>query len=198
MPKPVPVTPQFVANLHYHPEPLGFYKPMGPGKGKAMKVQYRYKALENDKGFIEDVEGGLFLQIAPEVGKNDGNFATFGWDQAKNPTTVIAKLGLADVQGMAAAREHYRRFYKLPASLKKKQKVEGKWVPVDGEIWGTYHKSGSGGLAIELLFAVESLTITVSRSAQQRQSIQLTLAEEWSFFRYLERAVDRMMDVGER
>jgi hypothetical protein len=189
-----------LAHQVLHPEPLGIYRPMGVGRGKAMKVSARWADVTRPKGtYVTEVDGGCFLEIAPEAGVADnGKNARFGWG---TPEAITVLLGLADIQHWLVAIREYRLRRKLPASL---CKGKGKGVDrkVEDGVIEFYHKTPAGQTIITVTFAEDSATIRLYRgrggNTQDAQSIKIGLAEEYALERYLDLALNRILALGVR
>lgn len=194
-----------LAMLRFNPEPIVVHKPRPTGDGVALKLDLRVTPVFNAKGFVEDAEGGVFLELAPQAGKTaDGKFPTFGWTPEQ---TIAAKLGLADLCNMLSSIDGVRRgtsFVAPALRLKTPPKTDLGSSTAEqrrSRTLSLFHKFGTTSTAINWEFVVDEnprSLLAVSKSAEKRGSIALTLAEELLVERYLSNALDAFIAVGLR
>jgi len=176
-------------NLPLNPEPIYVYKPRPDGKGAALKLDLRLSPIYKD-GFIKDVDGGLYLEIAPQAQKGDDGFARFGWQDAEN--RVTAKLGMPDITAwLLALRTGRIRGKALPDSIRSKRDDTGATLSM-------FHKFGDETTAIDVKFDAAGSFVNVSKSKTHRQSIKLNLQEELQVEAYLAHALSAFQLVGMR
>lgn len=178
---------QRLINLPLTPQAMYIYKPSGAGTGTAFKLQLRLSPAWNEKGYIEEVDGGLFLDLAGQTGKGDDGFARFGW-----PDAITAKLGIPDISALLAGLRYVRTLgKKVPEALRPKNDTGGVTV-------GLFHKFGEESTAISLKFEADGSFVAVSKSKDARRSIKLSLSEEIQFESYLTSALAAFQLVGRR
>jgi len=185
--------------LALNPHDLRFFRPSmrDVAKGKAMKLDLRLSPRYNDRGYIEEVDGGLFLEIVPQKSlKSGGADATFDWETPQ--TKVTAKLGRADIAALLLGiRSRWLR-YPLP------EKISGSAKAVateKGFVIKLFHqfegKDGKTTTAINYHVNKDSTAfLELSRSATQRGDIVLSLTEELELECYLESALRAFQAVG--
>lgn len=204
----MPDTPTLhqLAMLRFNPEPIVVHKPRPDGKGVALKLDLRITPdFDAEKGYVKDADGGVFLELAPQVGKTeDGKFPTFGW---KDERLIGAKLGLADLTNILTAIERVRKGSWVPAANRPKSPPKGELESFTPEqrharTLSLFHKFGTSSTAISWEFLPSPdnprSMLSVSKSAEKRSSIALTLAEERLIERYLSNALDAFIAVGLR
>lgn len=168
------------------PEPIKFYKPLKSGDGRAASFNLRLKPTYKPEGYVESIEGGLFVDLVAQGGKNEAGFDVFKWNEP-----ITAKLGLADVSNWLAGASSYRKSGEVPAYLRGKA---GK-----PDVLTLFHKSDtSGTTGIAVQFTADGSNIRLSKSAERWLSIRLTLSEEIVLHRFLELALDSFIRVGAR
>lgn len=177
-----------LAELRHHPREHYVYKPYKDGSGTALKVQLRLVPTFHEKGYIADVDGGLFLELAAQLpAKGADGFARFGWEE---PTKVVAKLGVPDLTAiLAGIREVRYRGKSTPKGTRTKSDTDGTTV-------GMFHKFDNASTAIAVKFAADHTELFVSKSKDLKRGIKLTLQEEVAFEAYLRRALDAFLDLG--
>jgi hypothetical protein len=183
--------------------PRRIFKPRPSKNGTALSIQLRITPVfgKSDKGTeyidLKQSSGGLFLDLVPQGPKlaPDGKSATFEWD---SPKAVTAGLGLVDLGKMLLSYRLVRLQYKtIPPALRKKLKPGEAPHPSASAQLSLFHQTpGGGSCAITWTFGADSSTIQLSRSAEQRQSIVLSLDEEVVFVEYLENALKVFNDLG--
>lgn len=175
--------------LQFSPEPIYVYKPRKTGEGAALKLDLRLQPLFNDKGYVESVEGGLFLELAAQGGKGEDGYARFGW---QDDTRLAAKLGVPDITAILLGLRTVRVLGKqLPDSIRSKNDKEA-----TGVVLGLFHKFGEDTTAIDIKFAADGCFLRISKSADWHRSIKLTLQEELLVESYLKHALDAFTTVG--
>lgn len=176
-----------LVNLQLCPQAMYVYKPRGDGAGNALKLELRLTPSWNEKGYIEETEGGLFLELATQTGKGDDGYARFGWKES-----LVAKLGIPDITAFLASIRAVRYLNgEVPTALRPK-----KDDTAPGMIVGLFHKFESGTTAIGMKFDTEGSFVSVSKSKEQRASIKLTVSEEVQFESYLQMALRAFHLVG--
>ena len=174
--------------LELNPESLYVYKPMKSGKGAALKVDLRLVPTYGETGYVADVKGGLFVELAAQEGEKDG-FPTFGW---KSEDKLSAKLGIPDVTAiLVGLREVRLRGKVVPAGIRSKGDEKGTTV-------GMFHVFKDETTAIQLQFGADGSFLQISKSKEERRSIKLTLQEEVQLEIYLRFALQRLLQVGVR
>jgi hypothetical protein len=180
---------QRLCQLPLSPEPLYVYKPQKAGGGAALKLDLRLTPTFNDKGFISEVNGGLFVELVEQTGNGEDGFARFGW-QAE--TRLTAKLGTPDVAALLAGIRSVRHQSKpVPQSLR--TKTDDKGITV-----GLFHKFGNDSTALEYRFGGDGSFLRVSKSKEWHRSIKLSIAEEIQLETYLQSALRAFQLVGLR
>lgn len=188
-----------IAKLGFNPAPMYVYKPRPDGTGVALKLNLRMevKMSEAQDGaeYVEEVDGGLFLDIVGQAGKtDDGKHAKFAWsDDAKK---VSAKLGLNDQLGfLTAIREVRYRGKPVPTPLRNKREEDpAKAVST----LSLFHKFGNSSTGITYNFTADGGSLRLSKSAQKWKAVNLTLMDEMQFERYLNLALDAYLSLGVR
>lgn len=176
-----------IANLQLNPAPICFYKPKQDGTGVAMKLDLRLKPTFGDGEFVSEVDGGLFLELVAQSGKDDRNNPTFGWKD--NDKRITAKLGLPDISGMLYAIRTTR--------------VLGKKLPPtknddSGALLVMFHKYEEESTIIKMKFEAKGTVIEISKSKENRRSIMLSLSEEIELQSYLQHSLGAFHLVGKR
>lgn len=175
------------------PEPLTFFKPnkKDPSRGVAAKFNLRLRPVwKADAEFVEEVEGGLFLDLVAQ-GPMKGEFPTFAWTD-KN-TLVTAKLGLKDVSSIRASIRDFRgRGVPIATYLRNRKD------PKENQLSLFHQHESSGTTVINYQFEAESSFLSVSKRADLRRSVSLTLDEELALDAYLEQALKAFILVGLR
>jgi hypothetical protein len=187
-----------LSNLAINPQPVRVYKPRQGGGGAALKLQLRLEPTikRSDSGaeFIDEVDGGLFVELAAQEGEvrsGAKQFPAFGW---ASPSLVRAKLGMPDITGLLVAfREVRLRGRPVPVSLQPKQASEKSAQQV-----GMFHKFGQSSTALTYTFEPDGSSLYVSKSKDLRRSITLSLSEELLVESYLRLALDAFVRVGQR
>lgn len=174
-----------LVNLQLCPQAMYVYKPRGDGAGNALKLELRLTPSWNEKGYLDSTEGGLFLELATQIGKGDDGYARFGWKES-----LVAKLGVPDVTAFLTSIRAVRYLGgDVPAALRPKKDDTGMVV-------GLFHKFESGTTAIGMKFEGDGSYVSVSKSKEQRASIRLTLSEELQLEYYLQMALRAFHLVG--
>ena len=181
--------PKQQLGLILSPEPAYVYKPRQDGSGAALKLDLRLKPVYNDKGYIQAVEGGLFLELAAQTGKGEDGYARFGWQDAGRLT---AKLGVPDISALLLGFRYVRHLEKkLPEAIRSKGDQEGTTL-------GLFHRFGEATTAIDIKFTGDGSFVRVSRSKTSYRSIKLSLTEELAVETYLQMALRAFLSVGAR
>jgi hypothetical protein len=177
-----------VAELRHHPREHYVYKPYKDGSGTALKVQLRLVPTFHEKGYISDVDGGLFIELASQLpAKGADGFARFGWEEK---TKVVAKLGVPDITAiLAGIRDVRYRGKATPKSTRTKSDTDGTTV-------GMFHKFDNSSTAIAVKFAADHTELFVSKSKDLKRGIKLTLQEEVAFELYLRMALTAFLELG--
>lgn len=184
------------ARLQLNPAPMHVYKPLKAGEGAALKLDLRLSPTFGDGDYVEDIDGGLFLELVAQVGMDDKGNAKFGWkDDAKR---ISAKLGLPDITSMLLAIRTVRvQGKKLPSTLKAPKGPDGN-PSTDGTSFTMFHKFDTSTTVINVSFAGNGTVIEVRKSADNKRSIKLSLQEELELQSYLEQALTAFHLVGKR
>lgn len=177
------------------PQPYLVYKPQKNGNGVALRLHLRVEPVweETEGGYRRPVvkgegQGGLFLELAAQVGFGEGGHASFGWQDGK---LLRVKLGLPDVTKLLTAiREVRVGGRELPASFRGKDQ--------DPYVLSLFHKFGEGGTAIAFKLEAERSVVRVSKSKDWARSIAMELHEELGFEAYLQLALRAFQRVGVR
>lgn len=176
------------------PEPLVFFKPKKSGDGLAAKFNLRLKPAwkERDgKEWLDEVEGGLFVDLVAQGPQNAAGFPTFKWDD--KASLVTAKLGMKDAASLRVAIRDVRvRGVEVPNYLRGKDKAKADLV----SIFHQHESSGTSGITYQL--GPESSFLAVSKSKDLRRSVSLTLDEELALDAYLEGAIRAFILLGVR
>jgi hypothetical protein len=177
-----------MAELRHRPRELYVYKPRQDGSGTALKVQLRLVPTFHDKGWVADVAGGLFIEMAPQLpAKGADGFARFDW--ASDGNKITAKLGVPDITAiLVGIREVRFRGKPTPKSTRTKTDEVGTTVSL-------FHKFGESSTGIALQFSADATEILVSKSKELRRGIKLTLQEEVALEAYLRKALDAFQEV---
>jgi hypothetical protein len=176
--------------LRHRPREMYVYKPRQDGSGTALKVQLRViPEFPPDKTYISKVDGGLFLELAPQLGeKGPDGFARFDW--ATDGHKITAKLGVPDITTiLVGIREVRYRGKATPKSTRTKSDTDGTTVSM-------FHKFEASTTSIALKFEADATILYVSKSKDVKQSIKLTLQEERALEAYLIHALDVFHEVG--
>lgn len=175
------------------PEPIVFFKPSkgDPSKGVAAKFNLRLTpSYDAEKGYLEGVEGGLFVDLVGQGPEKNG-FPTFRWTE--KAAVVTAKLGLKDVSSIRTAIRDFRvRGVEVATYLR------GRKSPKPNQVSLFHQHEASGTTGITYTFEAESSFLAVSKSAEQRKSVSLTLDEELALDAYLEQAIRAFIMLGVR
>lgn len=206
----MPTPTEILLDLHRNvmrslqPEPMYVYKPRPDGSGTALKANLRlvpeFATADDGKEFVRNVDGGLFLELVPQIGKTqDGKHATFGWT---DPRAIRVKVGLADQLALLTAmREVRSRGKAVPAMLRPKLRTDN---PSEEDLKrqattvALFHRFGGSSTAINYQFSVDSSTLSVSKSADLRRQVTFTLMDEVMFERYLQLGLDAYVRWGAR
>lgn len=172
------------SDLWFNPAPLRIYKPQQNGKGTALQVDLRLDP-EYDKGYIKKVQGGLFVELVPQAGKNDQGNATFDWNAG-----IKAKFGSADIAAFLLGFR-YTRIRRVP--IPQELRTKGDTI---GDSIGRFHRFGNDTTVISLKFGGDGSFLRISKSATEWRSIKLSLTEEFLVERMLLRALDAFQQVG--
>jgi hypothetical protein len=184
---------------HFAPDPLYIAKPRptDPSKGRAVKAQLRlapvYVANPDTPaaGYFDrdaNKQGGLFIEIATQQGQNAAGNATFGWT---HDSLVRAKLGRADLGKLVWAYHAVReRGEALPKGIADTKTPSAVGLPhkFNGQLTIITYDFGQGYGDLQVSKVTEN----------RRQSIRLSIDEEFQLFRYLGAALDRFHQVGKR
>lgn len=189
-----------------NPEPLLVYKPNDRDftKGTALRLQVRTKSGVSESGSgtlfreLDRKASGLFVDLAPQTSVDEAGNARFGWEQELR---ITAKLGLPDVQTLLLGYREVRLKGKpVPESARPKVKQGQAYVTEPtGAVVGSVHKFGDAVTILDWTFSEKGSAFRVARvKTRQSRSIFLSLPEELGFVRYLENALDIMLEVGLR
>lgn len=174
--------------LGLNPEAMYVYKPMKAGSGTALKVDLRLDPVYGDTGYVTEVKGGLFVELAAQEGVKDG-FPTFGW---KSESKVSAKLGIPDVTALLLGlREVRMRGKPVPVGIRPKGDDKGATISL-------FHRFGDKTAAISLQFIADGSFFGISKSKDLRRGIKLTLSEEIALETYLRLALKKLLQLGVR
>lgn len=188
--------------LDYRPQPFKVYKPQ-KGNGTALGVELRLDPewRQSDRGtdYMKEVDGGLFVVLAPEEGVNDRGDPKFAWSDKARRVTV--KFGLPDISAMLLGMREVRvRGKTVPDSIapKRKNRDTNQWELTDPTktTVGMTHKSADHTAIITYKFEAAGSHLSMSESKEKRRSIKLSLAEELQFQAYLEHAMHMFLKVG--
>ncbi len=186
---------QLQTGLMLTPESLKVYKPTRSGSGAAIKFDLRLvpkwgkpKSKPGDGPtipFVESVGGGMFMELARQVGEKDGH-AVFGWQ--KPDQVIVVKLGLPDLSAILCGIEC--RWSKRALVNPKKN---------TNDTVGLFHQTPGGGTkAIDYKLVGDGAIIRVSQGKGDYISIKLSLAEELQMRVYFEHAMKMLMLTGMR
>lgn len=175
------------------PEPIVFYKPQKTGNnGVAAKFNLALRPTYSaEQGYVEEVDGGLFLDLVAQGDKNAAGFPTFKWTD--KDTLITAKFGLPDVSGLLVAIRDVRvRGAEVPTYLRGKSVEKTNVVSL-------FHKSGDAATTgITYTFEKDSSILRLSKSRDKFRSVSLTLGEEVILEEYLRFALEAFIRVGMR
>lgn len=180
-----------LATATIRPMALAFYKPnvKDRSRGVAAKFNLRLKPQWNDKGYLDSVEGGLFVDLVAQGPEKNG-FPQFEWEGA---TRITAKLGLKDVASLRAAIRDYRvRGVEVATYLRGKSKDKPNVV----SLFHQHESAGTTGISYQ--FEAESSFFQISKSKDLRRSINLLLDEELQLDEYLAQALTAFVRFGVR
>lgn len=192
-------------SFNLRPGPLLVYKPnpRDASKGRAMKLELsirpEFKQV-NDTKYVEGIKGGLFLQIAQQMGPDDKGNPSFDWKSESNPKFLM-KLGLADVEAILLGMESFRRDGVVPEGVRPivRNKETEKWGPTaEVNKVGLVHKFDDDTTRLEMQFHPTRGCFLGILKKSEAISISLSLQNEISFRRYLYRAMDAFHDVNLR
>ena len=179
--------------LWWEPESLRFYRPsLKDTSGTALSLDLRLTP-EFGASYVGKVSGGLFVELVPQLTvKTAQKDATFGWE---DPQKVTAKFGLPDISALLVAiRCRYARRL-VPEGLRSKGDTIGNTV-------GMFHRFVEDGVSattvIEYAMVGDEAFLKMSRSATQRRTIKLSMAEELQLECYLKHALHAFTLVGKR
>lgn len=183
-----------LSTAQIRPEPVTFFKPQKNGNGVAARFNLRLqpKYVEEEKGgYLDEVEGGLFVDLVAQGDTNAQGFPTFKWQDAAS--IVRAKLGLVDVTNLLAAIRDFRvRGVEVATYLRGRDKAKNNVV----SLFHQTDQSGTTGISYE--FGPESSVLAISKSRDLRKSVSLTLGEEVALVAYLELALRAFLLLGVR
>lgn len=176
------------------PEPVKFYKPRPDGSGGALSVQYRVTVeLDPERGFVRQVDGGVFLELVSQGPMKNGN-STFNW---QGPDRVAAKLGMADLQALLVSMREVR-----VAGRTVPKYLQSRKTPNDYEVSLFHQFTGAGGTksttSISYTFSADGGGLRAAKSRDLWRAVSLTLGEEFALERYLLAALDAFQRVGLR
>lgn len=179
----------------FNPAQHIIHKPNRSGTGQALKLQLRLepKWINTESGGYFDREankqGGLFLELVPQSGKDDNGNATFAWrDDSK---VIRCKLGIPDITGLLTAIREYRILNRVVPPY-----LQGKAAKENGV--ELFHKFERGSTIISYSFDEQQSILRISKGKDLYRSIAITLGEELLLQRYLELALDAYLKVGKR
>ena len=178
----------------FTPAPYLVYKPNSGGSGQALKLHLRldptWVATESGGYFERMKNQGLFLEIAPQEGKQGKN-ATFGWN---SPGLIRAKLGMVDVTKILTSHRAVRVLgQSVPPAFR-----PGPDKNAQPNTVSQFHKYGDQSLAINYTFEDGRSILRLSKSKDLARSIAMDLHEEYGFVTYLELALQAFLRVGVR
>lgn len=179
--------------LQLEPASLRFYKPsVKDTSGSALSLQLRLVPEFGDT-YVGKVGGGLFVELVPQATvKTAQKDATFGWE---DPQKVTSKFGIADISALLVAiRCRYAR-RPIPKVLRTKGDDVGNTV-------GLFHRFVSDGkqstTVIEYSLVGDDAYLRMSKSAELRRVVKLTMSEELQLEAYLQHALKTFILVGKR
>lgn len=183
-------------NTAFTPQQHIVHKPTMKGTGQALKLQLRLEPLWVESaggGFFDkqaNKDGGLFLEIAPQGGKDAGNNPTFLWKDASK--LVRCKLGIPDITGLLVAIREWRiGRTSVPSYLQDRNSPKENQVSL-------FHKYNNGSTIISYTFDDAQSVLRISKGKDQARSISLTLGEEVIFEKFLNMALEAYLKVGKR
>jgi hypothetical protein len=183
---------QAFQGLFLNPEPIKVHKPSKSGSGSALKLDLRltpdYGQGKDGRVFVRDVKGGLFLEIAPQLGRDEGGNATFDWQN-----TIMAKLGLPDITALLVAYRCRWAGRGLPANILRKDQ--------NPAVVSLFHKFNDDSTVIEIELHKEGSKVSISKKTAgqvHKGFIPLLLTEELLVERYLDEALTAFLKVGKR
>lgn len=188
------------------PQPLVFHKPRVSGGGAALKLNLKYDfefgGAEGATPYLKKAKGGLFVDFAKQGPTVEQN-ATFLWtDRA---SLVTAKLGQPDLSGLLVAYRSVRTLQApVPVDLRPQAREQDDAAAQQRKaLTASFtHRSMQGDkegtTIISYQFSATGGVFRVSKSRELVRQVQLTLAEELRFMRYLELALDTVLRVGGR
>lgn len=192
----MPLKAGALIELQLDPEPVRIYKPSHKDlSGVALELDLRLDPeLDEDKGFIRGVSGGLFLTLVGQKSlKSADADATFDW--GNESAKISAKLGVTDISALLVAMrcQWYRR--PIPPAILKKGDEKRATVSL-------FHKyaddAGSSSTVIEYELAPGKAYLGLSRSATNRKRITLEMHEILQVETRLQEALRLFQLVGKR
>jgi hypothetical protein len=176
------------------PAAFRIYKPTKSGAGFALSLQLRLDPVyDEEKGYLKETNGGVFLELAKQTGTTDDGFASFAWKEA-----ATSKLGIPDFQAILTAIQCRRTGSELPTSLQKKQ-PQGK----EPNAWhlGLYHKNPKGGsTAIDYEIVDQGAYLAVSAQRDEKETsrgrIGISIPEELALEQFLQHALRQAIIWG--
>ena len=189
-------------SLLFSAAPYLLYKPSfkDESKGAAAKVHCSLRPEFSDGYLTKDVKGGVFLEIAPQNGKDANGNPAFAWSVPgdPDPERIVTKLGLVDLQTMLFAYKTVRDEGKeIPEFFRPKRPSEAmaKYNPVSIEM---FHKFKDSSTIIGMTITERGTFLSISKGKDLRRNISISLTEEMSFRKYLEHCLWACLIVGER
>jgi len=187
---------QLSSGLMLTPESLKVYKPTASKSGAAVKFDLRLipkwgkPKTKPDQDtptipFVENVGGGMFMELARQIEDNAKGDAQFGWKEADQ--RIVVKLGLPDLSAILCAIEC--RYAKKPLPNPKKNTKN---------VVSLFHKTDKGSSVIEYKLMPNHAILKVSRSKDDLISIKITMQEELQLKVYFEHALKMLMLTGMR
>jgi hypothetical protein len=166
-----------------HWEALRLYRPSPKGTGTALKLEVRLAPQYHAKGYVESVDGGVFLELARQAGQDGAGNATFAWTEA-----LRAKLGLADLTALLAClRATWAGWEQLPGTKPDRPSQRA-----------LFHKTEAGSTIIDYSRVDGGAFLRISKSADQKVAHRLSMEDLIAVEAYLALALDAVLRLGVR
>jgi hypothetical protein len=177
-----------LSTMVLRPSPIVYYKGRRAGGGMAGKFNLNVQPEYNEAGFIKELKGGLFLDLAEQGENNAAGHPTFKW--AERETLITAKFGIPDIVALLAAMRDFRvRGVDVATYLRGKANKPN-------QVSLFHQVSKTDTTVITYTFEPERSILNVSKARDRQRALVLNLGEEIALQAYLEMSLDILMRYG--
>lgn len=198
--------PTDIQQINIPTRPLTLHKPTPSQSGSAAKFNVRmveHLGVSEGAHFWKKTKGGLFVDLAKQIGQDDHGNATFGWQQEQG--VITAKLGLPDLSALLLG---YREVRLLGRAVPPDVRPQAREQDTDDQrkrkaaTVSLFHraegKAGGATSAITYEFTAQGGSFRVSKSKDVARSLSVSLAEELRLFKFFDMSLEYLLKAGAR